>query len=153
VPRVTATASVDVGKPPADVFAYLCDVSRHGEWSPKAYRVEGLDTGTPVHVGTRYTSYGWLPNDKDHRNEVEVSELVPPARLVLTATDGGESFVSTFELTPSPAGTRVRRVLDMPKPGGILGLVFPVIVAALVKPDVAKGLSKLKANLECAARL
>ena len=36
----------------------------------------------------------------------------------------------------------------MPKPGGVLGLVFPVILTALVKPDVAKGLGKLKTNLE-----
>lgn len=146
--RATATASVEVSKPPAEVFAYLCDVTRHGEWSPKAYRVEGVQVGAPLLTGTRYTSYGWVPRDKDHRNEVEVSEVSAPTRLVLTATDGGEEFISTFTVTASGGGSRVQRVLDMPKPGGLLGLVFPVILAALVKPDVAKGLSKLRTNLE-----
>ena len=146
--RATATASVEVSKPPAEVFAYLCDVSRHGEWSPKAYRVEGIEAGAPLQPGTRYTSYGWVPRDKDHRNEVEVSEVLAPTRLVLTATDGGEKFISTFTVTASGAGSRVQRVMDMPKPGGVLGLVFPVILAALVKPDVAKGLVKLKTNME-----
>jgi uncharacterized protein YndB with AHSA1/START domain len=146
--RATATASVEVGKPPAEVFAYLCDVSRHGEWSPKAYRVEGVAAGAPLQQGTHYTSYGWVPRDKDHRNEVEVSEVVAPTRLVLTATDGGQKFISTFTVPASGAGSRVQRVMDMPKPGGLLGLVFPVILAALVKPDVAKGLNKLKTNLE-----
>jgi uncharacterized protein YndB with AHSA1/START domain len=146
--RATATASVEVGKPPAEVFAYLCQVSRHGEWSPRAYRVEGIEAGVPLQQGTRYTSFGWVPRDPDHRNDVEVSEVTAPTRLVLTATDGGEQFISTFTVTPSGTGCRVQRVLDMPRPGGLIGLVFPLILAALVKPDVAKGLGRLKTNLE-----
>jgi uncharacterized protein YndB with AHSA1/START domain len=146
--RVSAVASVDVDRPPPVVFSYLADVRRHGEWSPKPYRVEGLAETDPVQVGTRYTSYGWLPNDKDHRNEVEVTELSAPTRLVLTATDRGEKFISRFTVTPVGAGSRVERVLDMPKPGGVLGFVFPVVLALLVRPDVAKGLAKLKANVE-----
>jgi uncharacterized protein YndB with AHSA1/START domain len=146
--RATATASVEVSRPPAEVFAYLCDVSRHGEWSPKAYRVEGIEPGAPLQPGTRYTSYGWVPRDSDHRNEVEVSEVSAPTRLVLTATDGGQEFISTFTVTASGTGSRVQRVLDMPKPGGVLGLVFPVILTALVKPDVAKGLGNLKTHME-----
>jgi len=146
--RVTVTASVEIAKPPDEVFGYLCDVRRHGEWSPKAYRVEGIPVGAPVDVGTRYASFGWVPNDKDHRNEVEVTELSTPTRLVLTATDGGETFISAFTVTPSSTGSRVTRVMDMPRPGGALGLVFPLILAVLVKPDVAKGLGKLRANLE-----
>lgn len=146
--RAITSVTVEVSRPQAEVFAYLCDVTRHGEWSPKAYRVEGVEAGAPLQKGTRYASYGWVPGDQDHRNEVEVSELVEPTRLVLTAIDGGREFVSTFTVTAAGNGSRVQRVLDMPRPAGALGLVFPVIVAALVKPDVAKGLRNLKANLE-----
>ncbi len=146
--RLTTSASVEIAAPPAQVFAYLGDVRRHGEWSPKPYRVENLPAGIPVTKGTRYTSYGWMPNDKDHRNEVEVTELDPPNRLVLNASERGEQFVSTFTVSPSGAGSRVVRVLDLPKPGGFVGLIFPVILNTFINPDLKKGLGKLKANVE-----
>jgi uncharacterized protein YndB with AHSA1/START domain len=146
--RVTATASIEIAAPATEVFAYLSDVRRHGEWSPKPYRVEGLAAGSPITRGTRFTSYGWLPNDKDHRNEVEVAELDAPTRLVLEASDGGEQFVTTFTVTQNGTGTRVQRVMDMPKPGGFVGLVFPVILSRVINPDLNKGLRKLKVKLE-----
>jgi len=98
--------------------------------------------------GTRFTSYGWLPNDKDHRNDVEVTELATPTRLVLTSTDRGEQFVNTFTVTPIPAGARIERVTDMPKPSGVVGLIFPILRKALIQPDMTKGLTRPKATLE-----
>jgi len=38
--------------------------------------------------------------------------------------------------------------MDMPRPGGAVGVIFPVIAKLLVKPDVTKGLGKLKAAVE-----
>jgi hypothetical protein len=40
------------------------------------------------------------------------------------------------------------RTLDMPVPGGILGLLLPVFVPLFIRPDVQKGLNNLKRNLE-----
>jgi uncharacterized protein YndB with AHSA1/START domain len=100
-----------------------------------------------VVAGTHYTSYGRLPNDKDHRNDVEVTELTAPTRLVLTATDSGEKFVTTFTVTPTSTGAGIERVTDMPKPGGLVGFIFPVL-KALIQPDMTKGLTTLKTTLE-----
>lgn len=38
--------------------------------------------------------------------------------------------------------------MDVPKPGFPLSVVFPLIMAAFIRPDVQKGLGNLKANLE-----
>jgi uncharacterized protein YndB with AHSA1/START domain len=149
--RVLVTSSVEVARPPAEVFSYLADVSRHGEWSPKPYRVEGVSPGDQVVQGSTFVSYGWLPNDKDHRNEVEATVVDAPSRLVLTSSEGDEKFVSTFTVTPSGGGSSVERVMDMPRPGGALGAVFPVILATLVKPNVNKGMANLKSSLESKA--
>jgi len=146
--RVVVTSSVQVARPPAEVFSYLADVSRHAEWSPKAYRVEGMSPGDQVVQGSRFVSYGWLPNDKDHRNEVEATVVDEPSRLVLTSSEGDERFVSTFTVTPSGDGCTVERAMDMPRPGGALGAVFPVILATLVRPNVNKGMANLKKSLE-----
>ncbi len=146
--RVVFTTSVQVARPPADVFAYLTDVSRHAEWSPKAYRVEGMSPGDHVVTGSQFVSYGWLPNDKDHRNDVEATVVDAPGRLELTSMESGETFISTFNVTASDGGSQVDRVMDMPRPGGAMGAVFPVVLAALVKPNVKKGMGMLKASLE-----
>ena len=145
--RVHAMASIDVPAPQRSVFDYVSDVRRHGEWSPRAYRVEGVADG-PVSVGTRYTSIGWLPGDKNHRNDVEVTQMSAPDELVLTATDRGERFVSTFTLAPIAGGTRLTRARVMPKPGGVVGVLFPLILRLLIVPDRNNGLSLLKSRIE-----
>ena len=144
--RAEIRSSVTVNKPAEQVFDYLVDVAKHSEWSPKPYRVEGV-TG-PVAVGTAYTSYGWLPGDKDHRNDVSVTALDRPHRFVLTATEKGEQFVNTFTLTQRGDATELERVIDMPRPGGVTGLLLPVLIPTLIRPNVAKGLSMLKARVE-----
>ena len=144
--RVLIETAVDIARPPETVFAYLADVAKHGEWSPKPYRVEGLSG--PVAQGTTFTSYGWVPGDGDHRNEVEVTTYDPSRVLVLTSSEKDEKFVNTFTLTPSGDGTRVDRVVDMPRPGGFVGVLFPVLVPLVVRPAVAKGMTLLKKRVE-----
>ena len=39
--RAKARLSILVNRKPDEVFAYIADVHKHGEWSPKAYRTEG----------------------------------------------------------------------------------------------------------------
>ncbi|MFN0280769.1 MAG: SRPBCC family protein [Kineosporiaceae bacterium] len=146
--RVRAVVTVDVDRPPAEVFAYLADVARHSEWSPRPLRVEGVTAGAAVAKGTRFTTFGWLPNDSDHRNDVEVTGLDAPARLELTSSEGDQRFFNTFTVTPHGAGARVERAMDMPRPAGMLGLVFPLLLRALIKPDLAKGLRAMKAKVE-----
>ncbi len=68
--------------------------------------------------------------------------------MILTATDRGEQFMHTFTLSPAGSGTRLERAVDMPRPGGAVGVLFPLIVTFLIKPDVSRGLGRLKANLE-----
>ena len=148
--RTNAAWTVDIDRPPSEVFAYLQDVSRHGEWSPKPFRVEGLPPG-PVSQGMTFVSYGTIPGDKNHRNDVEVTEVVPPGRLVFKSNEPkGDVFINTFIVTPTGSGSRVERNMDMPKPGGLLGAIFPVFLRAYIRPTVQKGMDRLKRNVEAA---
>ena len=127
--------------------AYLTDFSRHAEWSPKSWKMESLTEG-PVQVGSKFRSTGWVPRDANHVNDAEVTAMEPPRRLAFSAMEKEPVFRNEFRLTPQDGGTRVDRTLDMPKPTGATGLVFPLIVAGVVKPGVQKGMNMLKANLE-----
>lgn len=77
--RVKAHLTTTVSRPPQHVFAYLADVRRHAEWSPEAYRIERLDE--PVELGTTFVSYGCVPKDADHRDDVEVTAFDAPHRI------------------------------------------------------------------------
>jgi len=144
--RIVATFSTTINRPPDVVFDYIADVSKHSEWSPKPFRAEG--TSGPVKTGDTFSSVGTIPGDKNHRNEVTVTECSPPRRLVLDSLEKDEHFINTFELAADGAGTRVTRIVDAPKPGFPLSVVFPLIMAGFVRPDVNKGLSNLKGILE-----
>ena len=46
------TETIEINRPPQDVFAYLDDLARHREWQEQIVEVE-VDTEGPVGVGTR----------------------------------------------------------------------------------------------------
>lgn len=144
--RTTMSWTTSIDRTPDVVFAYLADVTKHGEWSPKPFRVEGASGA--VKTGDTFTSIGTLPHEKNHRNDVKVTECSPPTRLQLDAEEKGEHFVNTFDLRADGGGTVLTRTMDAPTPGGLMGLAFPLIKAVFIKPDVQKGLNKLKTILE-----
>jgi hypothetical protein len=80
-----------------------------------------------------------------------VAECTPPTRLVLDALEKDEHFINTFELAADGSGTRLTRIVDAPKPGFPLSVVFPLIKAVFITPDVNKGLRNLKGILEGSA--
>ena len=147
--RAKTQVSIVVNRKPDEVFSYLADVPKHKDWSPKAYRVEGLEG--PVQLGSRFTSYGWVPKDADHRNDVEVTAFEPPRRIEFTGRERGEDFVNTYLLTPQGNATRIDRTLDFPKPSGVMGVMFPLILGGFIKPATNKGMKMLKSNLEAGA--
>ena len=144
--RSVANFSITIDRTPDVVYDYIADVSKHSEWSPKPFRVEG--SAGPVKVGDTFSSVGVIPGDKNHRNEVTVTEASPPVRLTLDSVEKDQHFINTFELAAEGAGTRLTRIVDAPQPSFPLSVVFPLIMAAFIKPDVNKGLRNLKANLE-----
>ena len=148
--RVKVSWTVDIHRSASEVFDYLADFSRHSEWSPSAFRTEGLGPG-PVTAGTTFVSYGAVPGDKQHRNDVKVDEVQRPSRLAFTATEpNGDVFVNVFTITGQDGSCRVERTWDLPKPNGLMGAVFPLLLRAYVRPHVQKGLDKLKSNVESA---
>ncbi len=144
--RISGTVSVTIDRTPQEVFDYLRDVGRHAEWSPRPYRIEGVEG--PVSAGTTFTSYGWVPGDDDHRNDVEVTAYDEPNKIEFTGMDRGEPFVNTFVLSPTGSGTKVDKIMDMPRPGGIGGAMFPIMFNGFIKPANGKGMKMLKQRME-----
>ncbi len=149
--RSVKSWTIEVEAPPEVAFQYLSDVGRHAEWSPKPYRVDPVPE-MPLQQGVTYQSYGVVPGDKDHANQVEVSLVNAPRRLVLTSTDKGEQYVHQFDVEASGGGSRITRTVEAPQPTGFVRLIFPLIFAIFINPEVSKGMNMLKANLAKAAK-
>jgi uncharacterized protein YndB with AHSA1/START domain len=144
--RSATDFTITIDRAPEVVFDYLSDVSKHAEWSPKPFRVEG--SSGPVKVGDSFASVGAVPGDKNHRNEVSVTECTAPHRLVLDSVEKGKHFFNSFVLEPDGSGTKLTRTVDAPQPPFPVSLLFPLIMAAFIRPDVNKGLRNLKGILE-----
>ena len=70
------------------------------------------------------------------------------ARSSSPAARRARTSCNTYVLTPQGGGTRIDRTLDFPKPDGIGGVFFPLVLGGFIKPATNKGMKMLKANLE-----
>lgn len=61
--------------------------------SSKPYSVEWV-FGEPNEVGSRYRSVGWVPGDRNHVNEGEITEVIPNQRFALRADDKEGTFAT-----------------------------------------------------------
>jgi uncharacterized protein YndB with AHSA1/START domain len=142
------TVTTTIQAPLASVWTWVADITKHAEWSPRPYRVE-LVSGDLNAVGSRYRSVGWVPpNDGDHANDVEITEVVPMSRFALTGTDKTGSFASSFDLLPVEAGTQVTFHIAFPPMKGLNAVMVPLLFPVVAKPDFRKRLELLKQKVE-----
>lgn len=142
------TLSTTIQAPVEAVWKWVADITAHSEWSPKPYRVE-LVSGDLNEVGSTYRSVGWVPpNDSDHVNDVEITEVVPMSRFALTATDSSGTYTSTFSLVPEGGGTKVTFHIAFPHMTGLNAVMVPLLFPIVAKPDFRKRLALLKQKVE-----
>jgi uncharacterized protein YndB with AHSA1/START domain len=141
------TFPVTIAAPVASVWPWISDLSKHPQWSPKDYRVE-LVSGDAGSVGARYQSVGWIPGDKSHGNEVEITEVVPNQRFAFLAHDEQGDFRNTYRLSANGDSTDVVFELVFPQMKGIAALAVPIIFPMVGKPDIRKRMQMLKAAVE-----
>ena len=145
--RIVETFSVVVNKPADEVFAFISDVNNHAKWSATAYRVEEVSDPSFA-AGSKFASYGVSRDSADKRNEVTVAANEPNSVFSLSSIEDGDTYINTFNLTPDGDGTKVDKVIDMPKPGGPMGMMFAGIFKSVIAPRIAESMDKLKAVVE-----
>ncbi|TMK66789.1 MAG: hypothetical protein E6G07_09475 [Actinobacteria bacterium] len=143
----TITKSVNINRPPDEVFAYLDDLNKHPEWQPQI-ESRRIVTEGPTRVGTevddtrvvgggRKVPMRWKVTEHDpagRRSAFETieSKMIKPSGVISVA-QAGEGSEVTFEFTTNPFG-------------------FGWLMAPLINRDVAKtvteNLGRLKENLE-----
>lgn len=101
--------TVDVARPPADVFAYLTDVSKLPDWQATASETE---VDGAVRQGARIRERRHFLG-RDVRTELEVTAYEPPHRFDVRSRGGPVEFAIRHTLTASGAGTRLRADVEV----------------------------------------
>lgn len=96
-----ASSSAVVGRPPADVYALVSDVSAYPQWWSDISRIEMLPAEPGVVRFREHMSSGAIV--------MEVIETAPPQRFVTKIADPDQPFGGTwtFEIAPEAAGARL----------------------------------------------
>jgi uncharacterized protein YndB with AHSA1/START domain len=144
------TFTITIDAPPEAVWPWVGQLDKHATWSPKPYEVE-LASGEAGAVGSTYRSVGWVPGDKHHGNEVEITEVVPMQHLALVGHDPQGDFQNTYDLRRVGSGTEVTYQLVFPPMKGLMGMAVPAVFALVGKPDIRKRMQLLKTAVETGA--
>ncbi len=137
-----------INAPIEAVWPWVSDLKKHSQWSPKPYSIEFV-SGVDGEVGSKYRSIGWVPPaDKNHHNDVEITEVIPKSKIVFMAHDENGFYKNIFTLEAVGQGTQVTFQNIFPQMKGIGRVLVPILLPIVGKKDVVARLRLLKAKAE-----
>jgi uncharacterized protein YndB with AHSA1/START domain len=138
---------VFIKAPPEKVYAYMADVSRHGEWASEADAmvISAEAPGEPA-VGKTYKAEGTLLG-KRNPSTVKITALGPPKTIEIEAEDSSGISGHAFTLLSQDSGTLVtRQIYGVKQP--LLGPIFFRIFKSKIDVNFNGALTNLKGKLE-----
>jgi len=139
--------SIEIDRKPEDVFAYLDDVKRHGEWQEQIVDVQPQDDG-PLRVGSRVTETRRVPGG-DRTMTYEVTEHDPPRQSSFRVLDGPVRAVGTILIEPIGDGSRSRLTFTLEFKGhGLAGKVLLPVARTQARKQIPKDQARMKELLE-----
>jgi uncharacterized membrane protein len=139
--------SIEIDRRPEDVFAYLDDVERHGEWQGQIVGVERRDDG-PLRVGSRVTETRRVPGG-DRTMTYEVTEHDPPRQSSFRVLDGPIRADGTISIEPIGDGSRSRVTFTIDfKAHGLAGRVLLPVARTQARKQIPKDQARMKELLE-----
>jgi len=142
--------SIEIDRSPEDVFAYLDDLSRHGEWDDMILETR-VETEGPTRVGTRATDKRQLPLGKQDV-PYEITEHDPPRRSAFRGTEGPVRPVGSVTIEPLDEGSRSRVTLEFAlEATNLLGKLLAPLANREARKHVPKQQARIKERLESGA--
>jgi uncharacterized protein YndB with AHSA1/START domain len=143
----TFRLTVDIRRPPADVFAFVAEPRNMPLWYEAVDGVTQTMEG-PNGIGARYDVIRSLPSGHAH-NDVEVTQRQPNSLFTLESRSGPTPFRYHYELLPSGSGT----LLTLDGRISAAGLPGPVarvdrLATQLFKRGMRQNLNDLKWTIE-----
>jgi len=141
--------SIEISRRPEEVFAYVADLSRHGEWQETIVGVR-METDGPTRVGTRAVETRRV-GPRTQAMVVEVTEHSPPRSLAFRGLDGpirpdGRATVESLD-----DGLRSLVTIELLLTGHGLGKVLLPLARSQARKEVPAAQQRLKERLESGA--
>jgi uncharacterized protein YndB with AHSA1/START domain len=139
--------SIEIGRPPEEVFAYLDQLERHGEWQQDIVSSR-RETPGPTTVGTRVTDTRKVPGGPRDVT-YEVTEHDPPRRTAFRGLNGPVRPVGTATIEPLDEGRRSRVTLEFDLVGhGLIGKLVAPMARRQAAKTIPRDQQTLKQKLE-----
>ena len=138
--------TVEIAKSPQEVFAYLDDLGRHGEWQEQIESVEVLTEG-PTRAGSRAVDTRRVPGGR-RKITYEITEHDPPRKASFRGLDGPIRPIGTVTVEPLDGGSRSRVSIKFDLVGYGLGKLVAPLARRQAARDIPQDQAKLKERLE-----
>jgi uncharacterized membrane protein len=140
------TESIEIDRTPEEVFAYLDQLERHGEWQGAIVSVK-VETEGPTRVGSRATEMRRVPGGP-REFTYEVTEHDPPRRSSFRGVSGPVRPVGTVTVEPVGDGSRSRVTIQLELKGHGLGKLIAPLAMREARKRVPEDQARLKERLE-----
>jgi uncharacterized membrane protein len=143
------THSIEINRPPEDVFRYLDDLERHREWQT-AIQETRLETDPPTRVGSRATDTRKVPGGA-REFTYEITEHDPPRRSAFRGLNGPVRPVGTVTVEAVGDGSRSQVTLQFDLEGHGFGKLIAPLARRDARRQIPKDQERLKERLESGA--
>ena len=136
--------SVEIPRPPAEVFPWLLEADKVPRWTGHLERYERLDDG-PLGRGSRVRQV----LDVSGRTidvELEVTGYEPPSGAQTRFSTNGIEVVNSYALSAAGAGTRLTQSVEA-KPSGLTARLLVPVVQPRLEQKVTEDLERLREHL------
>jgi hypothetical protein len=148
---VRGSASVEINKDPATVFAAIADITRMGDWSPECIAARWTGGATGPAVGAKFEGDNVVSvlgiTLKKWTTTSEVTAYAPGEVFEFNA----EGYtVWRYELQPTAAGTKVTESYEYTSTPGLQTFMYEKVIrrpAAMVK-GMQRTLQRIKHSVE-----
>jgi uncharacterized protein YndB with AHSA1/START domain len=144
--EMAISETIEIGRTPQDVFAYVSDLARHPDWQEKLLAATPEGEG-PTRVGSRVRQTRHVGRST-RTFTLEVTEHDPPNRLAFRGIDGPIRPQLTITLEPLDGGQRTRYSARLDFQGHGLGLLLAPLVRRDARRQLPDSLQRLKQKLE-----
>jgi uncharacterized membrane protein len=141
--------SIEIDRPPEDVFAYLDQLERHGEWQAEIVSSK-VETDGPVAVGTRVREFRKI-GGREQDTSYEVTEHDPPHKTSFRGVVGPVRPLGTVTVEPIGDGSKARVSIEFDLVGHGFGKLIAPLARMQARKSIVNSQQQLKAKLEAGA--
>jgi uncharacterized protein YndB with AHSA1/START domain len=139
-------SGVDIARPPEDVFSYVTDPSRFGEWQSGV--ISGhIEGDGPPGVGSRCMMTRRI-GGSDRTSTSEITEISPPRSWAIRGIDGPIRANVNVTVTPLQDGGQSHVTIQLDFQGYGMGKMLLPMVVRQARKEVPQSCQILKQQLE-----